>query len=190
MERNVCMSANTHEEKRSRFAVKELVFTAMFAALIAVCSILSVPVGEVPVTLQTFAVCLSAAMLGHKRGTLSVLIYILLGAVGVPVFAGMKGGVGVLAGPTGGYIAGFLLTAFIVGIAAGKWRRRALPLTLSMVIGVLACYAVGTAWFMLITKMNVGESLALCVLPFLIPDAVKIAAAVVLSNRLSKVVKL
>ena len=167
-----------------------MVFVAMFAALIAVCSIISIPVGQVPVTLQTFAVCLSAAMLGWKRGTLSVLIYILLGAVGVPVFAGLKGGFGVLAGPTGGYIVGFLLTAFVIGLAAEKWERRALPLVIAMMIGVLLCYTAGTIWFMLITKMHLGESLLLCVVPFLLPDAVKIAAAVLLSNRLSKVVRL
>lgn len=166
-----------------------MVFVAMFAALTAVCSIISIPIGEVPVTLQTFAVCLSAALLGWKRGTLSVLIYILLGAVGVPVFAGMKGGVGVLAGPTGGYIIGFLLTAFIIGFAAQRWERKALPLTLAMILGVLLCCTVGTIWFMVITKMHLGESLLLCVVPFLLPDAVKIAAAVLLSNRLTKAVR-
>lgn len=167
-----------------------MVFVAMFAALTAVCSVISIPVGQVPVTLQTFAVCLSAAMLGWKRGMLSVLIYILLGAVGLPVFAGLKGGFGVLAGPTGGYIVGFLLTALIIGVAAERWDRKALPLTAAMIIGVLVCYAVGTVWFMLVTHMHVGESLLLCVAPFLLPDAVKIAAAVLLSNRLTKVVRL
>lgn len=182
------MSAHSHDNQKS--AVKDMVFVAMFAALIAVCSIISIPVGQVPVTLQTFAVCLSAAMLGWKRGTLSVLIYILLGAVGVPVFAGLKGGFGVLAGPTGGYIVGFLLTAIVIGFAAEKWERKALPLVIAMMIGVLLCYTAGTIWFMLITKMHLGESLLLCVVPFLLPDAVKIAAAVLLSNRLSKVVRL
>lgn len=184
------MSANTHDNKKAPTAVKDLVFTAMFTALIAVCSIISIPIGEVPITLQTFAICLAAAMLGWKRGTLSVLIYILLGAVGVPVFAGMSGGIGILAGPTGGYIIGFILTALAVGFAADKWQRKALPLTIAMVIGVLLCYAVGTVWFMVVTKMHLGESLMLCVVPFLIPDAVKIALAMILSNRLSKVVTL
>ena len=184
------MSANTHDNKKAPTAVKDLVFTAMFTALIAVCSIISIPIGEVPVTLQTFAICLAAAMLGWKRGTLSVFVYILLGAVGVPIFAGMKGGVGVLVGPTGGYIIGFLLTALAVGFAADRWRRKALPLTIAMAVGVLLCYVVGTVWFMAVTEMGLGESLLLCVVPFLIPDAVKIAAAVLLSNRLSKVVRL
>ena len=181
------MSANSHDNKKT--AVKDMVFVAMFAALIAVCSIISIPVGQVPVTLQTFAVCLSAAVLGWKRGTLSVLIYILLGAVGVPVFAGMKGGVGVLAGPTGGYIVGFLLTALIIGFAAERWTRKALPLAAAMLLGVILCYAVGTVWFMVITDTYLGESLLLCVVPFLLPDAVKIAAAALLSNRLTKAVR-
>lgn len=184
------MSAKTHDKGTARSVVMNMVFVAMFAALIAVCSIISIPVGEVPITLQTFAVCLSAAMLGWKRGALSVLIYILLGAIGIPVFAGMKGGVGVLAGPTGGYIVGFLLTAFVIGLAAGRSERKALPLTLAMIVGVLLCYLVGTVWFMIITGMHLGESLILCVLPFLIPDCVKIAAAVLLANRLTKVVRL
>lgn len=186
------MSANSHdkEQNRPKTAVKDLVFTAMFAALIAVCSILSIPIGEVPITLQTFAVCLAAAMLGWKRGTLSVFIYVLLGAVGVPVFAGMSGGVGVLAGPTGGYIIGFIPCALLIGLAADKWQRKALPLTLSMILGVLVCYAIGTIWFMIVTGMHLGESLMLCVVPFLIPDGVKIALAMILANRLSKVISL
>ncbi len=184
------MSANSHDSNKPRTAVKDMVFTAMFAALIAVCSIISIPIGEVPVTLQTFAVCLTAAMLGWKRGTLAVFIYILLGAIGVPVFAGMSGGIGILAGPTGGYIIGFILTSLIVGFAADRRGRKALPLAIAMVAGVLACYVTGTIWFMVVTGMGLVESLMLCVVPFLLFDAAKIALAVLLSNRLSKVVNL
>lgn len=182
--------SNSNEIKGSRISVKDMAFVAMFSALIAVCSIISIPIGEVPITLQTFAVCLAAAMLGWKRGTLSVFIYVLLGAVGVPVFAGMSGGIGILAGPTGGYIIGFIPAALIIGLAADKRERKALPLTISMVVGVLVCYAIGTVWFMVVTGMGIGESLMLCVVPFLIPDGVKIALAMILSNRLSKVVTL
>ena len=184
------MSANSHDNNKPRTAVKDMVFTAMFAALIAVCSIISIPIGEVPVTLQTFAICLTAAMLGWKRGTLAVFIYILLGAIGVPVFAGMSGGIGILAGPTGGYIIGFILTSLIVGFAADRWARKALSLAIAMVAGVLACYVTGTIWFMVVTGMGLVESLMLCVVPFLLFDAAKIALAVLLSNRLSKVVTL
>ena len=183
------MSAQTHDNRNN--AVKDMVFIAMFAALTAVCSVISIPVGQVPVTLQTFAVCLSAAMLGWKRGTLSVLIYILLGAVGVPVFAGFKGGFGVLAGPTGGYIAGFLLTAVIIGTAADRWGRKALPLTLSMVLGVLLCYAVGTAWFLWVYAgtASLGAALLLCVVPFIPVDLIKLALALAVSRRVGTAVK-
>ena len=185
------MSAQTQDKNnKTRSAVLDLVLTAVFAAIIAVCSIISIPVGEVPVTLQTFAVCLAAAMLGFRRGTLSVLIYVLLGAVGVPVFAGMTGGIGILSGPTGGYIIGFIPAAVIIGLAADRFQRKALPLAIAMVIGVLVCYAVGTVWFMVVMKWGIVETLMVCVVPFLIPDAVKIAVAVLLSNRLSKAIKL
>ena len=182
------MSVKTQEKNnKPRLTVLDTVYTAMFAAVIAVCSIVSIPVGEIPVTLQAFAVCLSAAMLGFKRGTVSVLVYILIGAVGAPVFAGMRGGVGVLAGPTGGYIVGFIPAAAIIGLAADKFGRKAVPLALAMVIGMILCYTVGTVWFMVVMKRGLIETLTVCVLPFLIPDAVKIAAAVLLSNRLSRI---
>ena len=185
------MSAKTGDKNnKQRSALLDMVFTAMFTAVIAVCSIISIPVGEVPITLQTFAVCISAALLGWKRGTLSVLIYILLGAVGVPVFGGMTGGLGVLAGPTGGYIIGFLPAAVIIGLAAERYERKALPLAIAMVIGVLVCYAFGTVWFMVVMQWGIVETLAACVLPFIIPDAIKIALAVLLANRLGKAVKL
>ncbi len=172
---------------RTRRTVYNMVYTAMLTAIICVCSVISIPVGDVPITLQTFAVCAAAGMLGWKRGTISVIIYILLGTVGLPVFQGLTGGPGVLAGKTGGYIVGFILTALIVGIVSDLSRRKMLPLILSMAAGVLACYAVGTPWFMFVTGLGFEVSLGYCVIPFLIPDAVKIALAAMLVNRLSKV---
>ena len=182
------MSAEASNKNKPRSAVLNMVFTAMFAAVIALCSIIAIPVGEIPVTLQTLAVCLTAAVLGWKRGVLSVFIYILLGAAGLPVFSGMQGGLGVLAGPTGGYIVGFLATAFIVGFTAERYGRRALPLALSMAAGVIACYAVGSVWFTVVMKCGIAQTMLTCVIPFLIPDAVKIALAVFLSRRLIKVI--
>ncbi len=179
---------NEKKTTRSHKALLDLIYTAMFAAIICVCSLIKIPIGQVPVTLQTFAVCVAGAMLGWKRGTLSVVIYILIGMTGLPVFSG-SGGFGVLAGPTGGYIIGFIFTALCCGIAADKFGRKILPLAVSMVAGVLVCYAFGTPWFMFVTKTDFLASLGICVLPFLIPDAVKIAAAAVLVNRLSKIIK-
>lgn len=171
-----------------------LVYVAMFAAIITICAQIQIPTA-VPFTLQTLGVFVASALLGWKRGTLSVAVYILLGLIGVPVFAGFTGGAGVLFGLTGGYIIGFLFTAFIVGFMCDKLGRKLWVLALSMALGLLACYVFGTVWFMLIYNYTMGSislvsALGMCVVPFLLFDAIKIAAAVVLVNRLDKVVRL
>ena len=156
---------------------RELALIAMGAALIAVCSWIAVPTA-IPFTLQTFAVCLAA-----------VALYLLLGAAGLPVFSGFKGGLGALLGTTGGYLAGFLFTAVVVGLAVDKLGRKLPVLIVSMALGILLCYTFGTAWFVLVYTrssgpIGVGTALGWCVLPYLLPDAVKIALAAVLTGRL------
>lgn len=183
---------NTVKQK-NKFRVIDLVYIGVSAALIAVCSWISIPL-TVPITLQTLGICLVTSLFGLKIGTLSTIVYILLGAVGVPVFAGFSSGLGVILGSTGGYIIGFVFTALIVGFASDKFAGRLIPLIISMVIGILVCYAFGTAWFAVVyAKDNTPASLATilgwCVVPFLIPDAVKIAVAAVLTNRLKRFVK-
>ena len=178
---------------KSKAALLDLVFVALFAAVMTVCAQIQIPFGEVPFTLQTLGVFIAASLLGWKRGTLSVLVYVLLGLAGVPVFAGFSGGIGVLFGPTGGYIIGFIFTALIVGITADK-TNKLWALVVSMIIGILVCYAFGTAWFAIVytnkgTPMGVGTILGMCVVPFLIPDAVKIVIAAVLTNRLKRFIK-
>ena len=167
-------------------------YTAMSIALIAVCSWISVPSlfpSMVPFTMQTFAVCLVTALFGLRIGLPAVGCYILLGAVGAPVFAGFKGGFAALLGTTGGYIVGFLLTALIVGLAVDKLGRKPLVLIASMVVGILMCYAFGTAWFVIAYAKNsgaigVGTALAWCVIPYLIPDGIKIVLATMLTRRI------
>ena len=176
----------------SSSSIRSLCQIALFAAIIAVCSQIQIPL-TVPFTMQTFAVFSALAILGGKNGTISILIYIALGAIGVPVFSGFKSGFGVLLGSTGGYIIGFIFTALIVGIVSDK-TNKLWALILSMVVGILVCYAFGTAWFAVVyAKTNEPASLATilgwCVIPFLIPDAIKIALAAVLTNRLKKFVK-
>ena len=171
----------------------DLVYIAVGAALLAVCAWISIPL-TVPFTMQTFGVFFVLSALGGKRGTCSILVYILLGAIGVPVFAQFSSGLGILLGNTGGYILGFLLTGAIY-IVMTKLRGEKLPVRIAaLVLGLAVCYAFATAWFMyLYTKANgavtLGTVLSWCVIPFVIPDLVKLALAVVISLRLKPVIK-
>ncbi len=171
----------------------DMVYVAVGAALIAVCSWLSIPT-TVPFTLQTFAVFLLLSMLGAKRGTLSVTIYILLGAVGAPVFSGFKGGVGVLLGVTGGYIIGFLLTGLIYGLTVKLAGNKMITEIIGLAAGLIACYALGTVWFIYVYSHNSGSigvlsALSMCVFPFIIPDTVKMILAIMLARRTRTVIR-
>lgn len=169
---------------------RDLAYSALGSALITVCSWISIPT-EIPFTLQTFAVCLISALLGAKLGTISVIVYILLGTVGIPVFSGFRSGLGTLLGTTGGYIIGFIFTALIVGFIAERFGRKILPLAVSMAAGILVCYAFGTVWFIQVYAKTSGAigimtALSWCVFPYLLPDGAKIAVAVPLAIRLHK----
>lgn len=186
-------TTNQNSNTKNRNKILSIVYIGISAALIAICSWIQIPL-TVPITLQTMGVCLVSGLLGFKRGTLATLVYILLGAIGVPVFAGFSGGLAAILGSTGGYIIGFIFTALIVGFVSDKFKGKLIPLIISMVIGILVCYAFGTAWFAVVyNKANEPASLATilgwCVTPFLIPDAVKIVIAAILTNRLKKFVK-
>ncbi len=176
-----------------RFKTTDLVYIAIFAALMAVCSWISIPM-VVPFTLQTLGVFLAVGILGGKRGTIAVLVYILLGAVGLPVFANFKGGPGALLGTTGGYIIGFLFTALVMwAMERIPWKKGVVRIV-SMLVGLFVCYAFGTAWFLFLYArqtgpIGLGAALLLCVVPFLIPDVAKIVAAYFLSNRLRRFVQ-
>ena len=171
----------------------DMVYIALFACLMAICSWISVP-GEVPFTLQTMGVFLAIGLLGGKRGTLAVLVYILMGAVGLPVFSGFTGGIGKLVGVTGGYIVGFLASALVMWAMEALLGRKKWVLAVSMVVGLLICYAFGTAWFMVLYTsskgaITLGAVLGMCVIPYIIPDAIKIAVALLLTNILKRFVK-
>ena len=173
-----------------KLKTKDLALCALFAALIAVCAWISIP-ATVPFTLQTFAIFAALGLLGGKRGTVAVAVYLLLGAIGVPVFAGFQGGIGALLGTTGGYLLGFLLTALIVWGMEARCGSKTGVFRLSAVRGMLVCYAFGTAWYLVVyarTKgaISLATALGWCVVPFLIPDAVKIALAVLLRGRLKR----
>ena len=178
--------------KRTTIKTIDIAYVALGAALITVCSWISIPT-TVPFTLQTFAVFAILSLLGGRRGTLSILVYILLGAVGAPVFAGFSGGLGVILGSTGGYIVGFLLTGIIYWIITGITKKSFVIEIISLVLGLIACYALGTIWFMIVYSRDAGAINALtalgwCVFPFIIPDLIKLSLGLVLARRVRPVI--
>ncbi len=175
-----------------RKKINDIVYTAMFTAVIAVCSLITVPFA-VPFTMQTFAVFFALLMLGGKRGFCAVAAYTALGLAGLPVFSGFQGGFAVLFGATGGYIIGFLLAALLFLIFETLGGGKRVVMVMAVVLGVLALYAVGTAWYALVymggTGIGFAVAIAQCVLPFILPDVAKITLAFVLCKRLKKYVK-
>lgn len=168
-----------------------MVYIALFAVIIAICSWISIP-STIPFTLQTFAIFSSLILLGGKKGTITILIYILIGAIGVPVFAGFNSGIGVLAGNTGGYIFGFLLIGLTYWGFTKLLGNQFIVIIIALSLGTLLCYSFGTAWFIYIYAKDVGTiaiktALMWCVIPFLIPDAIKMLFAVIICKRLNKV---
>ena len=180
-------------ENPSKMTTKDMARIALFAVVIAICSWLSIP-ATIPFTLQTFGIFLTVAVLGGKRGSLAVLLYLLMGLVGLPVFAGFSGGLGVLLGTTGGYILGFLLSALVMWGMERFLGKRRWVLALSMLLGLVVCYAFGTIWFMQVYASKTGPiglwtALGWCVFPYIIPDLLKIALALILSQRLASVLR-
>lgn len=177
------------KENKKMGNLLDIIFIALFVALISVSAQIVIPT-IVPFTLQTLGVFVSSALLGFKRGTTSVLIYIFLGSIGLPVFSGFSGGLGKLTGPTGGYIVGFIITAIIVGLMCDLLERKLWVLIISMTTGLLLCYLLGTIWFCISSKTNFLSALMLCIVPFIIPDAAKIIVASILVKKLDKIVEL
>lgn len=165
---------------------KELIICSLFAALTAILSQISIPLPftPVPINLATISVLLSGALLKKNDAAISQLVYTLLGVVGLPVFANFSAGIGIIVGPTGGYILGYIATALIVGIIIEKFNRTFIAYILSMCIGIITCYTLGTLWYMFITKTNLLSSLVMCVLPFIPGDIIKIIICSILAKRL------
>ncbi len=177
------------EKNKSLGNLLDLILIALFSSLVAICSQIAIP-SVVPFTLQTMGVFITASLLGCKRGTMSIIIYILLGTIGLPVFSGFSGGIGRLIGPTGGYIIGFIFTAVAVGLLTERFGKKLCVLAVSMLIGLILCYTVGTVWFCISAQTDFVSALTICVIPFLIADIAKIMLASVLVNRLEKIIEL
>ena len=181
--------------ENSRFRTLDMAYIGFSVALMAVCSWISIPTPwGISFTLQTFAVFAVVALLGLSKGTLAVFIYILIGAIGVPVFAGFSGGPGALFGTTGGYIIGFLFSAIVIGVILKLFGKKVWVMAVAMILGLIACYAFGTVWFMVVYArangaIGMATALSWCVIPYIIPDCVKIALAILLEKRVGRFIK-
>lgn len=174
----------------NRFNTKRIALIALFTAIMTICSWISVPL-TVPVTLQTFAVFVACGVLGGLDGLITVCVYLILGAIGLPVFSGFTGGPAKIAGPTGGYMLGFIFIAIIMWIMKKTAGDKLYALIISMLIGLIVCYTFGTAWFVLgylgnDNPMDVVTALTLCVFPFIIPDIIKIILATTVIRSLRR----
>ena len=166
------------------FSTKELVLVALFAAVMAISAWVAVP-AAIPFTMQTFAVFFAVGALGLKCGFTAVFVYVLIGCMGLPVFAGFGGGIGVLFSPNGGFIIGFLPAALVCGLLSKKAKTFA-SLSLSMAAGLVICYIIGSAYFAKISGMDAKSVIISCIIPYVIPDTVKILLAAALSQRIKK----
>lgn len=171
---------------RRLFDVRTMVLIGVSAAIIAVFAPWKIPVGPIPITLATFAIYFVSAVLGAYKGTAATAVYILLGAVGVPVFSGFAGGFHVVAGVTGGYIVGYIFCALVTGLFCDKMHHWS-KYPIGMVLGTVVLYAFGTAWYCILAKSALVPALAACVFPFIGFDALKIAAASIVAARIKPV---
>ncbi len=175
---------------KKKATAHDTVMTAMMTSLIAVCSWISIP-SAVPFTLQTFAVFCSVSLIGGRRSLLAILSYLLIGAVGVPVFAGFTGGISRLFDSTGGYMIGFIFTALIYWASEKLPVRNTIISVSAMLIGLAAMYISGTVWFILIyigesKAITLAQSLKWCIVPFIIPDIIKLTLSLMITKRLRK----
>lgn len=174
--------------------VKNMVQCAMFGALLCLCAWIAVPLGDAVVTMQTFGLFLTLGVLGGKRGCAAVLVYLFLGAVGLPVFSGFRGGLGALLGVTGGYILGFAALALVYWLVTALLPDK-LPVRVSAsILGLLVCYAFGTVWFYVLyvkggKAIGIGAILLKCVVPYLLPDGIKLALAVAMAEKIKGIHK-
>ena len=169
-----------------KIRTKQMVLIALMTAVTCVLGPLSIPLpfSPVPISLTNFAIFLAIFILGMKNGTISFIIYLLLGAVGVPVFSSFRGGFQVLAGPTGGYLIGFIFLALIMGFALDHFDRKLVPTIIGMIIGMAVCYAFGTVWLAKLLSLSFKEGLMMGVIPYLPGDAAKIIIAAIVGPKL------
>ncbi len=176
--------ANHTNQSATKFSVRDMTLIALMAAVTCVLGPLAVPIGPVPISLTNLAIYFAIYLLGCRRGTLSCIVYLLIGMAGVPVFSGFSGGFGKLLGPTGGYLIGFIFMALICGLFIDKSHHKPLPSMLGMIVGTAVCYVFGTVWLAYQAGMPMAAALAAGVLPFLPGDLAKMILAAVIAPQI------
>jgi len=166
-----------------------MVLASLMAALTAVGAYIHVPIGPVPIVLSTLFVLLSGLLLGSRWGLASMGLYLLVGAIGIPVFAGGKGGFAHFLGPTGGYLFGYVLAAGVVGLISEHSRGLLILDIFAILVGSIAIYGLGVPWLKMVTQMSWTKTLMVGMVPFLIGDAMKAAVAVVLARSVRPILK-
>ncbi len=170
--------------KKSAFKTADLAYIALGVAIIAICAWITIP-STVPFTLQLFAVFFVLTMLGGRNGTIAIAVYLLLGAVGLPVFAGFSGGFGSLIGMTGGYLVGMLFIGLVYWLLSRLFGKKLLIEIGAFILGLLVCYAFGTLWFTVVNGQKTFlASLMICVVPFILPDGIKLVLAYFIGRKL------
>lgn len=169
--------------------LRMIAYASLMAALTAVGAYIAIPVGPVPIVLQNLFVFLTGLLLGRKWGAAAIAAYLLAGICGLPVFAGGKGGIGHIIGPTGGYLIGYLPAVYLIGFLAEKGRGRAHSDLLGMLLGTAVIYGLGVPWLKLVTHMSFSKALILGMVPFLLGDGLKIAVAVPLARKLRPMIQ-
>lgn len=170
--------------KDKRMTIYQMTTTALMTAVLCVLGPISVPIGAVPVSFTMVAVYFAVYVLGAKYATISTLLYLVIGSIGLPVFSGYEGGLAKLAGPTGGYLIGFAVIAVIAGIIIDHFGGKIGWSIVGMVLGLAVCYLLGTIWFVVQSGYTVQAALTACVYPFLAFDAVKIVFAAMVGPML------
>ena len=174
--------------KKHPITAKDMAYSGICAALLAISAWCAIPMPQVSFTMQSFAVFFALGLLGGRRGVISISIYLVMGLIGLPVFSGFRGGVGVLLGITGGYIWGFLLAGLLYWAVTALFGQGFKARLAAMILGMLLCYGCGTVWYLRVYGGNLWAVLTACVLPYLLPDGVKIALALTLSGKLKRIV--
>ena len=168
--------------------IRMMVYASLLAALTAASALITIPIGEVPVILYNFFILMMGLLLGSRWGAASIAVYLLAGGLGLPVFAGGKGGIAILLGPTGGYLIGFLPAVFIIGFISEKFKQRFSYDIIAMLCGTAVIYAFGVIQLKIVLGKTWMLTMALGVFPFIIFDIVKVVAAAITAKAVRPII--